>query len=379
MKLKKLFIISLSSLLCAASLSACGQGSENSEASGAESEISVEESSEPEKVYPEYWGYHDYEITETVGAPEEIISYETKITRKPKASSGGRVSEYLFECVTDAGTLYTTFHETKWGTFNLGQLYLVDEKGKKHVFTDGSTDWEYVHTPNAPSSLWSGGNHGNEDMVSLEFYNGETGEKLELADNESVTVNILHIIEKTKLLSLPNPTSVREDISGYTEADVYANVTRKYTVTGPQIKLNVDYEYVRDIAFSRSYTCMFPIHKNYGLTCEMYNLKGEMINKIVTPKENSNFNGNLNGGNTATRALIYGEADPRYQFDVRINTVKDSTNNFVGDCQTAFWDMNANNKLYFARFSNSSKTAFKAGDESHTECIWLFKFVPDAE
>lgn len=377
MKVKKLFLFSLASLMCISSLSACNKSTdESSVASNTSLEVSVEESKEPEKVYPEYWGYSDYNITENVGAPEEITSYETKITRKPTASAWGYISEYLFECETDAGRLYTTFQETKWGTFNIGMYYLIDKNGKKHQLVEGYTDLEYVHIANG---VWSGGNHGNEALMSLELYNGETGEKIELKNNESATVNVLHIIEKTKLLCLPNPTSVRDDISGYTENDVYAEVTRKYTVTGPQIKLNVDYKYVKDTNMSRSYNCMFPITKQYGLTCEMYNNKGELVNKIVTPKENSNYKGDNNENNKATRAVMYGYEDPRYQFDVRVNTVFDSLDNFRGDYKTAFWDMSTSNKLYFTKFSNASVTPIKAGGEFHTECIWLFKFVPDAE
>ncbi|MBQ3229596.1 MAG: hypothetical protein IJB49_01115, partial [Clostridia bacterium] len=84
MKVKKLFLFSLASLMCVSSLSACNKSTdESSVASDTSLEVSVEESKEPEKVYPEYWGYSDYNITENVGAPEEITSYETKITRKP--------------------------------------------------------------------------------------------------------------------------------------------------------------------------------------------------------------------------------------------------------------------------------------------------------
>ncbi|MBQ5837247.1 MAG: discoidin domain-containing protein, partial [Clostridia bacterium] len=47
---------------------------------------------------------------------------------------------------------------------------------------------------------------------------------------------------------------------------------------------------------------------------------------------------------------------------------------------TAFWDMNTNqNKLYFTRFGNGSPQNIKAGDEHHTEAVWLLKYVPDAK
>ena len=37
------------------------------------------------------------------------------------------------------------------------------------------------------------------------------------------------------------------------------------------------------------------------------------------------------------------------------------------------------NKLYFTRFSNSTVQNIKAGDEHHTEAIWLLKFDPNAK
>ena len=167
----------------------------------------------------------------------------------------------------------------------------------------------------------------------------------------------------------------------YSENDVYAHMTRKYTFAGPQIKLNVDYKYVKDVKMHRSYTCMMPIDKKYGLWCEMYNEKGDMLKRIETLKVGAaDYSGPTNGGNKACRALVYGYSDPRYQFDVRVTTVKDSLHNYVGDFNTAFWDMNTNtNKLYFTRFANGSPQSIKAGDEHHTESIYLLKYVPDAK
>ncbi len=377
MSFTRIFLLSIAVLMCIGTLSSCGASEEqSSEAVSNESSeaVSEEESSEPEEVYPEYWGHTEYDRTENIGAPEEITSYQTKITRRPTASAWGYVSEYMFEYNTDAGKVYMTFHETKWGTYNIGMWYLIDSNGKKHQMVEGYTDFEYVHIANG---VWSGGNHGNEALISIDLYNGETGEKIELKNGESVVVNVLHIIEKTKLLSLPNPTSVREDISGWTENDVYAEVTRKYTVTGPQVKLNVDYLFVKDTRMNRSYNCMFPVSKQYGLTCEMYDAEGNLLTTIETPKENSNFNGNHNSGNKATRAVIYGYEKPEYRFHVYINTVADSADGFKGDYKTAFWDMSTSNKLYFTKFSNGSITTVKEGTEFHTECVWVFEYVAE--
>ncbi len=331
-----------------------------------------------------YWGYTDYNVIENTGAPADITSYSTKVTRKATASTYDYVSEYLFECTTDAGKLYYTLQETQWSTFNLGMMYLVDNNGTKHQFVEGYTDWEYVYRVKATNGavVWSGGNHGNEILVSLELYNGETGAKLNLSAGQSATCNVIHIIEKTKLLNLPDldGSSVVKgnELNGWTENDVYAHVTRKYTITGPQIKLNVDYKYVNDAAHNQSYTCMFPISKNYGLYCDMYDRNGGFIKSIITPETNSNYAGSHNSGNSATRALIYGKNNSQYQFDVRVNTLQDSLEGQINNYKTAFWDMSSSNKLYFTKYpmDEYATPTIKTGTEYHTECIWLFKYDP---
>ncbi len=332
-----------------------------------------------------YWGYTDYNVIENKGAPADITSYSTKVTRKATASTYEYVSEYLFECTTDAGKLYYTLQETQWGTFNLGMMYLVDNNGTKHQFVEGYTDWEYVYRVKATNGavVWSGGNHGNEALVSLELYNGETGAKLNLSAGQSATCNVIHIIEKTKLLKMPDldGSSVVKgnELDGWTENDVYAHVTRKYTITGPQIKLNVDYKYVSDAAHNQSYTCMFPITKKYGLYCDMYDRNGGFIKSVITPEENSNYSGSHNSGNYATRALIYGKNNSQYQFDVRVNTLQDSLEGQINNYRTAFWDMSTSNKLYFTKYpmGEYATPTITAGTEYHTECVWMFRYVPE--
>lgn len=398
---KKAFAFILSLLLAGTMLASCGENSEeskNSTVSGAEisaeasngeasstetsdGDASNDETSKEEVTeMPEYWGFNDYNTTVIAGAPEEITSYPTTVT---KVSD----SKYSISCETEAGTLTITLEERPWGCFNLWSWRLKDKSGTEHVFAVGATDFEYVHIPITPkgTGVWSGGNHGNEAFVSLDLYNAETGEKIELANGGSVTVNSLHVIEKTHLLWFPddNGDSIGDynnKSMSYTDDDIYADMTRKYTFTGPQIKLNVDYEYVKDVQFNRSYTCMLPISKKYGLWCEMYNENGELVNSIQTLKVGAaDYSGTHNSGNSACRALIYGYVNPSYQIDVRVTTIEDSLDNYNGDYKAAYWDMNTtDNKLYFTRFSNSVRKNISAGDEYHTECIWLFKYVEGA-
>ncbi len=331
---------------------------------------------------PEYWGFNDYKRVNQVGAPEEIKAHPTKVTKVSE-------KKYSMSCETDAGTLTITLEERPWGCFNLWSWKLVDKDGKTHTFAVGATDFEYVHQPTTPkgTTVWSGGNHGNEAFLSLDLYNAETEKKLELKVGESVTVNSLHVIEKTKLLWFPddNGDSIGDYNNKnmtYTDDDVYAEMVRKYTFTGPQVKLNVDYKYVKDCNMGRSYSCMFPISKKYGIWCQMYNNAGELVKAIETSRiGKADYSGPHNEGNAATRALVYGFNDPRYQFDIRVTTFEDSCNNHTSDndYMTSFWDMNtSDNKLYFTKFHQSKKRLITAGTEFHTESIWLFNYVENA-
>lgn len=381
MILRKTISLLLALLLCGCTLAACNGESESSvpETESSTADISEEESEAV--IMPEYWGFNDYKRTDIVGAPEEITSFPTTVT---KVSD----SKYSMSCETEVGKLTITLEERPWGCFNLWSWRLVDKQGKEHVFAAGSTDFEYVHVPITPkgSNVWSGGNHGNEAFISLALYNAENGERIELKNGESVTVNSLHIIENTKLLWFPddNGDSIGDYNNknmAYTDDDVYGEMVRKYTFTGPQIKLNVDYKYVKDVKHNRSYTCMFPLSKKYGLWCEMYNNEGKLVNSIQTLKHGAaDYSGKHYSKNVATRAVLYGYEDPRYQFDVRVTTFEDSLASGEGDYLTSYWDMNTNtNKLYFTKWTNNETRLLKAGTEVHTESFWLFKFVEDAK
>ena len=379
MKLKNAVAGALCFLLALGTLTACTDGGESSKTDTSLAESS-EVSEEVKIEMPEYWGFNDYKTTDIAGAPEEITSHPTTVT---KISD----SKYAVSAEIEEGTITVTLEERPWGCFNLWSWRLKDKSGKEHVFAVGATDFEYVHRVVTPKNtvVWSGGNHGNEAFVSIDFYDGENGEKLNLETGKAVTVNKLHVIEKTKLMWFPDDNNdsigdYNNKNMSYTDDDVYAEMTRKYTFTGPQIKLNVDYEFVKNVVMNRSYTCMMPISKRYGLWCDMYNDKGEMVKHITTLKVGAaDYSGPSNSGNSACRAVIYGYVNPEYQLDVRVTTLEDSVDNYKGDYKTAFWDMNtSDNKLYFTKFSNSQKKNISAGDEFHTESIWLFKNVPGA-
>ena len=329
-----------------------------------------------------YWGFDDYVTVDYPGAPEEITSYPTTIKKVSNSTYT------MSSTISGVGTLSISLIEEAWGTFNLGNWILKDTSGVSHEFVGASTDMEYVHQYYYSDShvTWSGGNHGGEALESLKFYDGVTGNEISLSVGGSHTSNVIHCIQKTKLLHFPdqNPKDSINDYNkksiSYTEDQVYAKLTRKYTFTGPQIKLNVDYLYMKDSYHARNYLCMLPIAKKYGLYCDMIDQNGVKIKTITTSEVGkADYSGPTNGGNAATRAVVYSKTNPKYQFDMRVTTFKDGLNEFKdANFKTAFWDMNTNhNKLYFTRFDDTKKVLHAKNSTVNTECIWLFRYSAD--
>lgn len=351
---RRIMLLALALAFCACGLASCGSGDASS----------VDESSAADESAAESSAAESAESAESVAegnapaVPEIIESYPMTFTKLSD-------SAYKVDCIaSDGGTLTLTFTEKSWGTFNLGAWKLTTTENKTLSFGAGATDWEYVYRAGqtADAWVWSGGNHGNEKLISLKFYDGGSGKELSPVSGEATELEKLVIVENTQL-------------HWGDESVTYADLTRTYTVIGPQIKLNVGYKYTSDCYCRLSYTCMFPINKQYGLYCDMIDADNNIIKTIETLKVGAaDYSGAMNDGNAATRAIIYGYVDDRYKFDVRVTTPEDSLDGQKNSFKTAFWDMNTtDNKLYFSKYDANTPTLVKSGTEFSTECYWCFR------
>lgn len=280
--------------------------------------------------------------------------------------------QYEIRCKTDFGDLRQTFHQTKWGTWNLGGWELTDSEGK-HTFATESTDLEYVYRAGKTksSSVFSGGNHANEKLRSIKLFDGTTNKEIVLNIGESTSVKQLRITEETKLYYDPAGDDGKYN---YSEDDMYCYAVRNYTIVGPQTRLEVDYDYKKDVYYGLSYTCMMPVSKVLGLYCAYVDENGKLDKIYETLKVGDpSYNGAFYLSNAATRAILFGYGKTpgsisKYRLDVRVDPATDVLNP-AGKERARFWDMNADsNKLYFCIYGNGDLVS--AGSKRHTSAQW---------
>lgn len=267
----------------------------------------------------------------------------------------------LSTTASNGKSLTQTFYRTNWGTWNIGALNI----GNVHL-AGGSTDWEYVFRAKGAKDGFSGGNHANEILVELKIYDGVTGKEIKLANGQKAqNLEKIKIVEKTKL-HLGDSSKC------------YAAVTRNYMFYGETITLDCDYEFLTDMEFSLSYTCMFPVNKTVGLYCLFRNQDGTE-NYVETMEVGlADYSGPMYKGNAATECVIWGKKNTDYAFVVKVDTVKDSLDNFRNGSKTFYWDMNTtSNKLYFSRFPDSTYEKVQKGTEWHTSCSWTVFCLED--
>ena len=347
-------VLALCMLFSAFALAACDvAGSESSAPAEdlSESESSADESSGGDESMEESTPDTGY-----VSPIDEIESYPMTLEM---------MSDTMFRmtCTDELGKPFIlTFTKKSWGPWNLCDWIYIGNS-----ITGGSTDWEYVYRAGSDASgwVWSGGNHKNEKFLSIEFFDGITGEKLELEKGDKAELEKIKIVENTQL-HLGD------------ESVTYCDVVRTYNIVGRQVTLDVNYDFTADTYFWLSYTCMFPVNKKYGLYIDFKNDDGTTKTVETSEVGKADYTGPMYKGNAASLCEIYGKTNPEYRFFVEVFTTEDSVENFKNTHKTFYWDMNTtHNKLYFSKFEESSPTKVTAGTQWHTTCRWTF--VPDYE
>ncbi|PKM62609.1 MAG: hypothetical protein CVU97_04445 [Firmicutes bacterium HGW-Firmicutes-21] len=272
--------------------------------------------------------------------------------------------EYKMSCTYEGKPLTLTFNKKTWGTWNIGTLSYNNV-----AMAGGGTDWEYVYRAGqtASSTPFCGGNHENETLVEIKFYDGSTGQEIVLPVGQSVQINNLMIVEKTH-------------IDYHQTTNGFCDVVRTYIISGNKITLEVNYELTQNTYFGLSYTAMFPVHKNYGRYCKFLAEDGTDLGTVTTlPANDPNYTSKFYYNKAATTCIIWGDTNPEYKFAVQIYTVKDSVDNFKNYEKTFYWDMNSTqNKLYFSRYNSSSATLVQAGTKMDTKTSWTFYIEDNA-
>lgn len=256
---------------------------------------------------------------------------------------------------TPVGTVKMTFDKKDWGTWNIGTWY-VDGTN----VAGGGTDWEYVYRAGetSASTQFAGGNHGNEDLLSLKLYDNATGKELSQTVGTTANINGLKIVEKTRIK--------------YANTDkAFMAVTRTYYVIGERITLETDYELLNDTFFEVSYTSMFPVPKTQGLYITFHKTDGTDVDYTSLKLGAADYSGPYYGQTNAASVTISGYTGKKIVFDVTVYG-EDATHNFDSELKTFYWDMNTtHNKLYFSISAmGAKKIKIPAGVRYSTKCTW---------
>ena len=288
---------------------------------------------------------------------KEAPLYDKKMTFTMKSKN-----LYQMDCEYKGKPYRQTFDHKDWGTWNIGTMYYDG-----NAMAGGGTDWEYVFRAGktAGYNVFSGGNHGNENLVSFEVFDGETGEKKDMKPGDSFKTKSVKLVEHTQL-------------HWGNANDYYAEVTRTYYVYGPKITVDNDFHFVKDCYMYLSYTCMFPIFKDYGRHSLAHHIDGTThefytTDGTVYPEYGNNYDDRY----AADRVTFWGDKHPDWKFDVSIATPKDSTDNFKNERKVMLWDMNRGaDKLYFSKYEETVPTLEAKGHNFGTSSTWEF-YVDD--
>ncbi len=265
---------------------------------------------------------------------------------------------------------YSTLLEMKkktWGTWCLGK-YSVFKGGVEHVLNNGSTDWEYVMTD---TTSFVGGNHGDESLLSIEFYDATSGEFLGNGDSiiaETVCDGI-KIVEKT----LVHHQVGSDDNYSWThlpDGTPFLAVVRTYYINGSDIWLECSFDFLKDTSLGIFYSAMYCFGKDYGTDITFTMQDGSTLDHVLVNGSTANST-----NCEAIKADIYNSDYPEYHVEVAIHNPDDMVD-FTNDTKTKLWDMSEGYaKLYFSKSNVSKYTLYKKGTHWQTLASWKF-FVP---
>jgi len=256
---------------------------------------------------------------------------------------------------------------TAWGTWNLGYFKATDIAKKQTVtLNPGGTDWEYVYrVGETPGNItFCGGNHNNEKLIDITFYDAKSGEELQLQDYAETSANGVKIVEHTQIYFANQPDKP------------FVNVTRNYLINGVDVWLECDYDFIHDAYFNLSYTGMFCIPKINGNHIIYNNIDGTtrtFITALQGTKSGSSFGGDFDYGNPAASVEMYGDSNPDFRVHAEIYDVEVMADNFASKEKTFFWDMSdTQNKLYFSKFDSTKPHKVEKSTHWDTLIRWSF-------
>ncbi len=284
------------------------------------------------------------------------------------------------------GTFTADLVQKAWGMWMMGTMAYTEENGTVHTITNSATDYEFVLNCKAEGILdWHSGNHGNypgrdldkyyyEDdtslyndrMLDMTFYDGKSGEKLELSKvGDSVTVDGLRVVVHHNVYEL-----------NYKEEHVLFNVERSYLYNGYDVMFDAQLYATKDVQMAESYSAMMPIAKEYG-NCAMFYCEDGSTVFMKTQMANA-VNERIMGAN-ATKIDIWGENNPKYHMTVTLNNPEDQLRDSREDGKgyAGYRDQGGAyaNKLYCSLFSNSGTLYW--GEELHFNTTYSFSIQED--
>jgi len=271
----------------------------------------------------------------------------------------------MYSKLPDGKILLTSFSEKDWGTWNINGWYVITDNkipsNRYYSLANGTSDWEYVfRVSKNPSGKYyfSGGNHENEILNSLKFYDADKETELFLKKEEKHHLSCLKIVEETYLTINNSPS------------EIYAKVVRSYLFSPSKITLDTTFDFISDIYMGTSYICMLPTNKLYGKHIKFMDSQ----NVYSTPEFGSTLTTdefeNFIGKEKSMSVKIWGDSNPSYSFLVGIKDEK-SVDYFNNDLKVFFWDLNKQgNKLYFSKYSNDNFTLVKKGTRWENSVFW---------